>query len=481
MEHVHVLVVGAGISGIGTGCTLKREHPERSFVILEGRDALGGTWDLFRYPGIRSDSDMYTFGYAFRPWRSSRDIASGDAILAYLRETVAEYGLEPHIRYGHRVLRLSWSSSEGRWTATVRRDDAEIELTADFLVTGTGYYDYERGHEPEIPGLDAFAGPVVHPQRWPEDLEYTGKRVLVVGSGATAVTLVPALAEAAAHVTMLQRSPTYVASRPAVDRLARILKLWLPERLAHRLIRAKNIAWSRFAYRLARWRPDLVRRTLLERARELTGGEIDVDVHFAPAYDPWDQRVCLVPDDDLFEVLRTERATIVTDTIERFDEGGVVLTSGGRIDADIVVTATGLRMLFLGGIAMDVDGRPVEASELVTYKGVMFGGVPNWVAMIGYTSASWTLKVDLAAQYLCRLLSHMDRYGHEVVVPEPAETGPTRPYMANLTSGYVLRHQAEMPRQGSVDPWLNHDDYYADRRTLLREPIDDGALRFYVS
>ncbi|MEM6926770.1 MAG: NAD(P)/FAD-dependent oxidoreductase [Myxococcota bacterium] len=482
MEHVDVLIVGAGISGIGAACHLRRELPDRTFVLLEGRDTFGGTWDLFRYPGIRSDSDMYTFGFAFRPWPSNEGIASAEAIRTYLGDTIDEYALGAAIRYRHRVLRVAWSSSARRWTVTARRldDGAVVQLTCGFLVTGTGYYDYERGYTPDFSGLDDFEGDVVHPQHWPEDLDCTGKRVVVVGSGATAVTLVPALAPVAAHVTMLQRSPSYVVSRTRTEPISAWLRRWLPPQVAHTVIRAKNSLMAWLLFRLAKRFPDRVRQILVDGVRQGTDDAVDVDAHFTPTYGPWDQRLCFVPDGDLFEALKSDRADVVTDTIDHFDSKGVVLASGERLDADVVVTATGLQLKFLGGIEMQVDGRTVDASDLVTYRGVLFGNVPNWLALMGYTSSSWTLKVDLAARYLCRLLRSMERRGADLVVPVLDEDDqPTLPYMAHLANaGYVRRGARALPRQRTTGPWRNRDDYFADLAALQYGRLDDGVLRF---
>jgi len=481
LEHFDVLIVGAGISGIGTACHLRREHPERSFAILEGRDAIGGTWDLFRYPGIRSDSDMYTFGYSFRPWEEDQDIASGDAILSYLQETVAEYDIERTIRFGHRVQSLEWSTAHRRWTLQVRQDDgSEVAFTCDFLVTCTGYYDYAQGHMPEFEGVEDFRGQVVHPQHWPADLDYTGKKVVVIGSGATAVTLVPTMAQDAEHVTMLQRSPTYVVSRPAADAIAKKLRGVLPAKTAHQLVRAKNVLMGRFIYRFSKRSPDRVRAFIRKQAMEMLGPDVDVDTHFNPSYDPWDQRLCLVPDGDLYESLKAGSASIVTDTIERFTETGVELSSGEVLEADLVVPATGLKLQFLGGATLTVDGEQLNPEDLVSYRGVMFGEVPNWIAVIGYTSASWTLKADLTATYLTRLLTFMDERGYDMVKPQLPSSGVhKRPIMANLASaGYVKRAADALPQQGTAAPWVNGDDYARDYLQLRWQRIDDGVLAF---
>jgi cation diffusion facilitator CzcD-associated flavoprotein CzcO/short-subunit dehydrogenase len=483
MQHVDVLIIGAGISGIGAACYLRMHHPDLSLSILEGRDALGGTWDLFRYPGIRSDSDMYTFGYKFKPWVQDKDIATGDAILDYLQETVDEYRLGNSIRFGHRVQRASWSTEDRRWVVTARRggeDGETFEMSCRFLLTCTGYYNYEHGHLPKFPGFDEYRGAVAHPQHWPEDLDYAGKRVLIIGSGATAVTLVPAMAKTAEHVTMLQRSPTYVFSRPAEDAIAKGLRKALPRRLAHTLTRAKNIGIQRYAYRMAKLWPALVRKNLRKLAAEQLGPNIDVDVHFKPKYDPWDQRLCLIPDGDLYAALREGDASIVTDTIERFTETGVVLDSGKTIDADVVVPATGLELQFLGGMEMDVDGTPVDPADLVIYKGMMFSNVPNWIAFLGYTSASWTLKVDLTGQFLTRLLRHMKKHGYDMVVPRMDEPSlPLQPVMSKLASaGYVRRSADRLPKQATKKPWVNRDAYLGDLLSVKLGRIDDGVLKF---
>lgn len=481
MEHVNVLIIGAGISGIGAACHLRMKNPDHSFAIIEGREAIGGTWDLFRYPGIRSDSDMYTFGYGFKPWVEDQDIATGDAILRYLEETVDEYELRPAIRFGHRVANVSWSSADTRWVADLRRasDGSSLQISCDFLLTCTGYYDYERGHLPQFEGFDDYQGEVAHPQHWPQDLDYAGKRVLVIGSGATAVTIVPAMAESAAHVTMLQRSPTYIFSRPAEDAIARKLRRHIPDRAAHTLTRAKNVGMQWLLYTVARKRPDWMRRQLRKMAGEAVGPDVDVDVHFKPRYEPWDQRLCLIPDGDLYAALRQRKASIVTDTVERFTATGVRLGSGTEIEADIVVPATGLEIQFLGGMTMDVDGERIDGRELVSYKGMMFSNVPNWAHFLGYTAASWTLKVDLTADYVSRLLGHMRKHGHVTVTPRLDGSIETEPIMTKLSkSGYVKRARDRLPRQGLALPWRNADSYVRDYAAIKWGRIDDGVLRF---
>ena len=482
MEHVNALIVGAGLSGIGVACHLQKKNPNHSFVIVEGRASIGGTWDLFRYPGIRSDSDMFTYGYSFKPWIEDRDIATGESILRYLRETVDEHRLWDKIRFGHRVSKVSWSSKNQHWVADVVRveDGTTVQIASDLLLTCTGYYNYERGYLPEFEGFDRYKGTVAHPQHWPEELDYTDKRILVIGSGATAVTVVPSMAGSAAHVTMLQRSPTYMFSRPAKDRLAHILRRWLPKQLAHRLMRLRNVFYQLSLYWLAKTRPTMVRRLLRRMAERGLGSSVDVDVHFNPKYNPWDERLCLIPDDDLYAVLKSGSASIVTDTIEHFTETGVVLSSGKVIEADVIVPATGLDLQFLGGIEMEVDGARIESGSLVIYKGMMFGNIPNWVTVHGYSAASWTLKADLVSDFVCRLLRYMNREGYAVVVPRMDRPPPTTlSLMANLASaGYIQRGAGDMPKQGTEAPWRNLDNYVRDYFTIKWGRIDDGVLSF---
>ncbi len=476
MVHLDVLVVGAGLSGIAAAWYLKNRCPDRSFAILEARDTLGGTWDLFRYPGIRSDSDMYTLGFSFRPWRDPQAIADGPAILAYLRETADEIGVA--IRYRHRVERVRWSSADNRWTVTVRRTDTgeAVTLTCGFLWGCTGYYRYDRGYTPDLPGVERFRGRLVHPQQWPEDLDWAGKRVLVIGSGATAMTLVPALSERAAHVTMLQRSPTYVVTSPRVDVNAERLKRSLSPRVAHRLSRWKNILYSVATYQLSRRRPEVVRQRLLDEVRASLPPGFDVERHFTPSYDPWDQRICLLPDGDLFAAIRTGRVSVVTDTIETFTERGVRVRSGDELEADVIVTATGLELQFLGGAEIGVDGRPVVMRDTMMYRGVMLSDVPNAACSIGYINASWTLKCELSSEYVCRVLEHMRRHGHTRCVPRRDPDQPATPAMGDLDAGYVRRAADRMPTQGRRTPWRVHQNYLMDLWTLRRARVDDGVL-----
>ncbi len=474
-EHVDVLIVGAGLSGIGAACQLRDHLPTRSVAVLEAREASGGTWDLFRYPGIRSDSDMFTFGFSWRPWPGDRALADGPSILAYLREVAEEYGVDELIRYRHKVRRASWDSEAALWTVEIDHAGTPTTLTASFLWACGGYYDYDEPYAPAFPGSDDFEGAIVHPQHWPEDLDHTGQQVVVIGSGATAITLVPALAETAGHVTMLQRSPTYVVSRPARDRFARRLSR-LPARISYPLVRWANILSGIATFQLSRRRPELVKRVVLKAARAQVP-EVDVDVHFRPRYNPWDQRFCVVPDGDLFRALRKGQASIATDTIERFDATGVQLTSGDHLDADLIVTATGFQVLTFGGIELVVDGDPVEVGDAMAYKAMMLSGVPNFVFTIGYTNASWTLKADLISAYVVRLLRHFDKIGARSVVPVRQPDVEEEPIM-DFTSGYVLRALAKLPKQGSREPWRLRQNYLVDLRSIKRAPIEDGVLAF---
>jgi cation diffusion facilitator CzcD-associated flavoprotein CzcO len=478
-EHVNVLIVGAGLSGVGAACHLARKHPERTVAILEARDAIGGTWDLFRYPGIRSDSDMFTLGYSFAPWDDAQAIADGPAIREYIVETAREYDVERKIRFGHRVVHASWSTPNARWTVDVERENGEpVQFTCDFLYGCTGYYDYAGGYTPLLEGIERFQGHVVHPQQWPEDLDYARKRVVVIGSGATAVTLVPAMAPKAAHVTMLQRSPSYVLSLPGRDPLAVAARKWLPRKLAYAVVRWKNVLMTTAFYQFCRRWPDTAKK-LIRRGveRQLPDG-YEVDRHFRPTYDPWDQRVCLVPDGDLFRALHRGTASIVTDRIDTFTEHGIRLASGQELEADIVVTATGLNLKVAGGIEVEVDGREIEFSQLVSYKGMMFSGVPNLAITLGYTNASWTLKADLVADYVCRTLSHMDDIGARICTPRtPDPSVETQPFL-DLKSGYVMRSLHQLPKQGSVPPWRLHQNYVRDVFLLRRGSVEDEGVVF---
>jgi len=480
VAHFDVLIVGAGLSGIGAARMLQERSPRKTFAVLEARDAIGGTWDLFRYPGIRSDSDMYTLGYASRPWEQAQAIADGPAIRSYIRDTARETGIDRKVRFGHRVVGAAWSSEAARWTVEVERagSDETVRMTCGFLFACTGYYRYDEGYSPAFEGTDRFEGEIVHPQLWPEDLDYEGKRVVVIGSGATAVTLVPAMAGRAAHVTMLQRSPSYVLSLPAEDPIARSLRRRLPARTAYSLIRWKNVIITQLFFQLSRRAPNLVRR-LIRRGveRQLPPG-YDVDKHFGPRYDPWDQRVCLVPDGDLFAALSRGDASIVTDEIETFTERGLRLATGAELDADLIVTATGLNLRTLGGMRLSVDRREIDVSETFAYKGLMLSGVPNLALALGYTNASWTLKCDLVAEYVCRLLNHMDEHGYRQCTPlAPGAGVPTEPII-DLTAGYVLRSIDELPRQGATTPWRLHQNYPLDILMLRHGKLEDEGIEF---
>ena len=479
MEYFDVMIVGAGLSGIGAACHLRQRHPRKTFVIFEGRNAMGGTWDLFRYPGVRSDSDMYTLGYRFRPWRNAKAIADAPSILNYIRDTAAEFDVDKEIRYGHRVTHATWSSADARWTVAVETgpEKSVVLFACNFIYLCTGYYDYEAGYTPDWSGVKKFRGQIVHPQKWPEDLDYEGKRVVVIGSGATAVTLVPAMAEKAAHVTMLQRSPTYVVSRPAEDKLANALRKVLPGGAAYALTRWKNVLAQQFFYNLARKRPDLFKWMLARGVRSHLGAQYDLK-HFTPKYNPWDQRLCLVPDSDLFNSIRDGRATVVTDEIETFTETGVQLKSGEHLDADIVVTATGLVLKLMSGLRLTVDGAPVDLSQTITYRGMMYSDVPNLASAFGYTNASWTLKCDLTSEYVCRLLKHMDQHGYAQCTPRLNDPDLTRVPAIDFTSGYVLRALHTLPQQGSKTPWRLHQNYVKDLSMLRFGRVDDGTMEF---
>jgi monooxygenase len=480
VEHFDVLIVGAGLSGIGAGCHLRSDCPGKTFAILEARAAIGGTWDLFRYPGIRSDSDMYTLGYSFRPWEEAKAIADGPSILSYIRDTARNHGIDRKIRFHHRVVGAEWSSAEARWTVEVERTDTQetLNLTCGFLLMCTGYYRYDVGYTPDFDGIERFAGRIVHPQQWPEDLDYDGKQVVVIGSGATAVTLVPAMAERAAHVTMLQRSPSYIVSLPARDPLADLLRRALPAKVAYPIVRWKNVLLTSLFFQFSRRAPKLIRALIRKGVEKRLPRGYEIDTHFNPRYNPWDQRVCLVPDGNLFEAISNGDASIVTDRIETFTENGLDLASGTALEADLIVTATGLRLLPVGGITIAVDGREIELSETVGYKGMMFSGVPNLAITIGYTNASWTLKCDLACEYVCRLLNHMDERGYRQCMPRaPDPSLPTQPFL-DLTSGYVLRSIDAFPKQGIRTPWRLHQNYARDILLLRRGALEDEGIEF---
>ena len=477
MDHFDVLIVGAGLSGIGAACQLSMACPKKSFAIFEGRDAMGGTWDLFRYPGVRSDSDMYTLGYRFRPWRDAKAIADGPAILNYIRDTAGEFKVDKKIRYGHRVKQASWSSDDALWTVDAQTEDGRRQFTCNFLYLCTGYYDYENGYTPEWQGVENFGGQIIHPQKWPEGLDYKNKRVVVIGSGATAVTLVPAMADEAEHVTMLQRSPTYIMTLPSEDRVANVLRRLLPERSSYAITRWKNVGLQMFFYVLSRRRPETMKRLIAKGVRTELGDEYDI-THFSPTYNPWDQRLCLVPDSDLFRVIREGRASIVTDQIEAFAETGLLLKSGERLEADIIVTATGLNLKLMAGLQLVVDDKPVDLSKTIAYKGMMYSDVPNAASAFGYTNASWTLKCDLTAEYVCRILNYMDDHGFRQCTPRLSDPSVKPEAVLDFTSGYVQRALHTLPSQGSKTPWRLHQNYVKDLSMLRYGKVDDGTMEF---
>jgi cation diffusion facilitator CzcD-associated flavoprotein CzcO len=480
MGEVDVLIVGAGISGICAACHLTRDLPGRSYHILERRQEIGGTWDLFRYPGIRSDADMFTFGFRFRPWNDMNVLADGTSIRKYVNATADEYGVRRHISFGRAVERASWSSEEGRWTVEARNEvTGELDnWSAQFLIACTGYYNYDHAYRPPFDGEDRFEGRLVHPQHWPQDLDYAGKRVVVIGSGATAVTLVPAMAADAAHVTMLQRSPSYILPLPAVDKISQALRRVLPGGVVYKLARARNIALQRGLYAVSRRYPDRMRKLLIASARKHLGPGADL-AHFSPRYDPWDQRMCIIPDGDLFEVIKHGRADVVTATIDTFTPGGVRLTDGTELAADIIVTATGLQLQLLGGAELIVDDEKISVPEKLTYKAVLIEDVPNAAVVFGYSNASWTLKADIACEYVVRLLRHMESRGYSRVVPRaPAVERTDRSVLSSLNAGYVLRGDMCLPRQGRRGPWRVRNNYLRDAPMLRRSPIADAALEF---
>ena len=480
IEHFDVLIVGAGISGISAAWHLNTHCPGKRYALLEGRERVGGTWDLFRYPGIRSDSDMYTFGFSFRPWLDRKAIASAPAILGYLDGAVADYGIAPHIRFSHQVKRAAWSSERARWTLDVERGPQQevVRMSCDFLFMCSGYYRYSAGYTPDFPGMGEFKGRIVHPQHWGSDIDYKGKRVIVIGSGATAATLVPELAAQAAHVVMLQRSPTYMVARPAVDPIAQKLQRWFPERLAYTLTRWKNVLFGMYVYQLCKRKPAQAKAYFIKMMRDQLGPDYDVATHFTPSYNPWEQRVCLVPDGDLFKAIREGRASVVTDHIDRFTEQGLLLKSGKTIEADLIVTATGLELQMLGGTEVSVDGQAVDFSQKMSYKGMMFNEVPNLVSVFGYTNASWTLKADLTCKYFCRVMNHMQATGTRQCMPhlEPGTVTPA-PWV-DFSSGYFLRAADRMPKQGTSKPWRLYQNYALDILSLRFGRVEDGTMQF---
>ena len=478
-ETVDVLIVGAGLSGIGAACHLQMKCPKHTVAIIEARADLGGTWDLFRYPGIRSDSDMYTLGYSFKPWVGEKAIADGPSILQYLRDTAAEYGVDQRIRFGHRVLRADWSSTDALWTVEIERDGGERStLRCNFLLNCSGYYRYEAGYTPDFDGIETFAGQVIHPQQWPEQIDLQGKRVVVIGSGATAVTLVPELAKLGAAVTLLQRSPTYMVSRPSIDPIARwLLKVGGP-RLAHGLTRWKNLLYGQLVFNLARSRPAKIKARLIGLLREQLPADYDIATHFTPRYNPWDQRICLVPDGDLFKAITQKTVTLVTDQIKRFTPSGILLKSGAELPADVVVTATGLQVQLSSAMPMRIDGELIDFSKRVGYKGLMFGGVPNFASVFGYTNASWTLKADLVCAFVCRMLNHMRSHEQRICMPQaPSPAMPLLPWI-DFSSGYLQRVMDQLPKQGTEKPWKLNQNYLKDMLWLRHGSLDDGVMRF---
>jgi monooxygenase len=478
-EHVDVVIVGAGISGISAAWHLQDRCPGKSYTILESRENLGGTWDLFKYPGIRSDSDMYTLGFRFKPWTSEKAIADGPSIMSYLNETVSESGIDKHMRFGHKVIAADWSDADNQWSVRVNRNGEECTITSSFLFACSGYYNYDQGYAPEFPGADDFGGTVVHPQHWPEDLDYAGKKIVVIGSGATAVTLIPALANSgAAHVTMLQRSPTYIGSLPEIDPFAVQMNKSMPAKSAYVANRWKNILFQSAQYQIARRFPKYMRKTLMTMAKRRLPEGYDVEKHFGPRYNPWDQRLCLAPNGDLFRTIREGKADVVTDTIDTFTKTGIKLTSGAELDADIIITATGLNLRLFGGAEIYRNGKPADLTAMMAYKGMMLSGLPNMAFTIGYTNASWTLKADLVSEFVCRLINYMDLRGYDTVEPQhPGTEIDERPLM-DFTPGYVLRALDSLPKQGSRAPWRLKQNYVFDRRLIRNGKVDDEALHF---
>ncbi len=483
MTHVDVLIVGAGISGVSAAYHLQENCPSKSYAILEGRAAIGGTWDLFRYPGIRSDSDMHTLGFRFKPWREAKAIADGPSIRKYVNETADENGITEHIHFQHRVVAAAWSTDDACWTVDAQRTDTDeaVQFSCNFLFMCGGYYSYEKGHTPEFAGLEDFKGQVVHPQHWPEDLRYHGKKVVVIGSGATAMTLVPAMAADGAHVTMVQRSPTYVVSRPDEDKIANTLRKWLPEKWAYAITRFKNVQMQRFTYHRTRVAPEKVKATLLGLVRQHLGPDYDVDKHFTPTYNPWDQRLCLVPNADLFTAIKSGNAVVETEQIDRVTANGLRLASGRELPADIIVTATGLNLVVVSGVEFTVDGEPVNFPDTYSYKGMMYSDVPNMAQTFGYINASWTLRADLTSEYVCRVLNHMDELGVAQCTPrlrpEDAQM-QALPWITDFSAGYMQRVMHLFPKQGDRGPWRNTQDFAQDKKMIRKAPLEDGALIF---
>lgn len=480
-NHFDVVIVGAGLSGIGAAYHLQQNCPGKTYTILEGRDAIGGTWDLFRYPGIRSDSDMYTLGYNFKPWEGEKAIADGHTIRDYIEETAEENAIRDNIRFKRMVKKAEWDSDTATWTVTttIGKSNRKELFTCNFLMMCSGYYRYDKGYTPEFKGVDDFAGELIHPQHWPEDLDYSGKKIVVIGSGATAMTLIPSLAKKADKVTMLQRSPTYVLSMPDKDVVANLLRKYLPAGLAYTLTRIKNVSLAMFMYELSRRRPELVKKVLRAQLKQMLGNSIDIDKHFRPSYNPWDQRLCLVPNADLFKAIKAGKADVATDHIDCFVKNGIKLKSGEVLEADIIVTATGLDLVALGGAQMYVDGDKVNVGDHYSYKGMMLDGVPNAVSVIGYTNASWTLKADLTSEYTCRLLNHMDAHGYDICMANHDVNEPVTDPLLDLSSGYVQRALDKFPKQGAKAPWRVYQNYAMDLLKMRFSPVKDEHMLFY--
>ncbi|MEP4050812.1 MAG: NAD(P)/FAD-dependent oxidoreductase [Litorimonas sp.] len=480
-EHFDTVIIGAGLSGVGAACHHRRECPDRSFIVLEARERMGGTWDLFRYPGIRSDSDMHTLGYDFKPWTDGKAIADGPAILDYIKETAAEFGIEDHIRYDRKVTAMDWNSDQAYWQLTLTSKEGEtFSLTANFIISAAGYYNYDKGHDPHFEGRDDFSGDIIHPQHWPDNYDVSGKKIVVIGSGATAVTLIPNLAQTAEHVTMLQRSPTWIASRPDTDWVADILRKILPEKLAYRVTRAKTIAYTRFVYNSAQKKPKKMGDFLLKQIRKELGPDYDVETHFTPTYNPWDQRLCLVPNADLFKAMKAGKAAVVTDHIEKFVEDGILLKSGETLPADLIVTATGLEVVVGGQAKISIDGMEKNLADSFGYYGLMFSDIPNMVSVFGYTNASWTMRADLISRFGCRLMNHMKANGLDAVTPRAPDDLVARQFI-DFEAGYIKRVADKLPKQGDRDPWQNRQDYKFDKNALMKSAIENDGLVFTSS
>ncbi|MFK8009424.1 MAG: flavin-containing monooxygenase [Saprospiraceae bacterium] len=478
--HFDTLIIGAGISGISAAHYMQTDCPNKTYGILEGRKNIGGTWDLFRYPGIRSDSDMYTFGFAFRPWTNAKTIAPREAIIKYLEDTIKEEGIDQHILFEHRVNKATWSSENSLWTISANTPDSDQPkiFTCSFLSLCTGYYDYEKGFTPTFKGSENFKGQIVHPQKWTADIDYADKKIIVIGSGATAITLIPSLAEKATHVTMLQRSPTYIATQPSIDKLGQLLYKILPTNTAFKINRWRKIRWQQFTYSLARKYPNFIKKTLLKKVKEALGPDFDINLHFTPKYEPWDERLCLAPDGDIFTTIKNKKASVITDHIEEFIENGIQLKSGEILEADMIVTATGLNATVISNFDIEVDGKLIDFSKTVAYKGCMFSDIPNMTLAFGYTNASWTLKCDMVSQYVCRLINHMEKNGYQQCCPEQNDPNlKLEPYM-DFTPGYILRVLDRLPKKGSTAPWRVEQNYFYDKDIFEKSALDDGVIVF---